>query len=149
MKTINFPYSVTIRLNEEQLSKLKMVSNIAGQSESEYLRTLIDNGETPTHRFDKEAVAQINRLGNLLNQIAAKLNSGDGLDIKTLAKIDKIKDSIDILTNLALNKRRDVDRPVSETCDFDVNDMDITQSSLNLIQAAGQNTEAASKDTQE
>lgn len=104
MKAVNFPKSVTIRLNEEQLDRLMMNANLAGQTESEYVRSLICGSKTPTHRVDKEAVRQINKFGNLLNQIAAKLNSGDNLDSSALTRIEQIRASMDILVNLILNK---------------------------------------------
>ncbi|QKF91582.1 hypothetical protein [Campylobacter sp. CCUG 57310] len=104
MKAVNFPKSVTIRLNEEQLDRLMMNANLAGQTESEYVRGLICGSKTPIHRIDKEAVRQINKFGNLLNQIAAKLNSGDNLDSSALARIEQIRASMDILVNLILNK---------------------------------------------
>ena len=104
MKTVNFPHYVTIRLSEEQLDKLKINSSLAGQTESEYIRNLVDNGKTPVHYVDKEAVRQINKFGNILNQVAAKLNSGDSLDSNALIKIEQIRSSIDILVNCILNK---------------------------------------------
>ena len=104
MKAVNFPKSVTIRLNEEQLDRLIMNANLAGQTESEYVRSLICVSKTPIHRIDKEAVRQINKFGNLLNQIAAKLNSDDNLDSNALTKIEQIRASMDILVNCVLNK---------------------------------------------
>jgi hypothetical protein len=104
MKAVNFPKSVTIRLNEGQLDRLMMNANLAGQTESEYIRNLIDGSKTMVHHIDKEAVRQINKFGNLLNQIAARLNSGNILDSNALTKIEQIRTSVDILVNCILNK---------------------------------------------
>lgn len=104
MKAVDFPKSVTIRLNEEQLDRLIMNANLAGQTESEYVKILICGSKTPIHRIDKEAVRQINKFGNLLNQIAAKLNSDDNLDSNALTKIEQIRASMDILVNFVFEE---------------------------------------------
>lgn len=76
---------VTVRFSDDELEILDVICSVLGQNRSQYLRRKALTGEIPRPvvqlALDEErasAVAgQLGRIGNNLNQIARKLNSGE------------------------------------------------------------------------
>ena len=76
---------VTVRFSDDELEILDVICAVLGQNRSQYLRRKALTGEIPPPvvqlALDEErasAVAgQLGRIGNNLNQIARKLNSGE------------------------------------------------------------------------
>jgi hypothetical protein len=71
------PIQVIVRLNKDELQKLKRYSAKAGYTQSAYLRSLLNKTvprEKPDERF-YEFMRQIAALGNSMNQIARKANA--------------------------------------------------------------------------
>ena len=75
-------------VNEKQAELLKQKSKRTGLTEAGLLRLLIE-GYSPKEKPDKEfyeAVYQVRKIGNTLNQIAASANAIGTIDVKELEK---------------------------------------------------------------
>ena len=104
---------VTVRFSDDELEILDVICSVLGQNRSQYLRRKALTGKIPRPMvqlaLDEErasAVAgQLGRIGNNLNQIARKLNSGEP---QTKRMKDDIARTIDQL-NERLRFLRDVE----------------------------------------
>ena len=75
-------------LNDKQVELLRDKANRTGLTESDLIRFLIE-GYSPKEKPGKEfydAMYQVRKIGNTLNQIAAKANTLNYIDVKELEK---------------------------------------------------------------
>ena len=88
---------ISIRLTDNEMNSLETKASLCGLNKSAFARHLILNSKSPIHKFDKDIVVQISRIGVNLNQIARYANTTKSIDAIALKNIMKINSSINSL----------------------------------------------------
>jgi len=100
------PATVSARLTWEEYKKLKDTCEKLNMTTSEYIRNLIVKAKSPTVNLKrlkekceglKAISAEINRIGNNINQIARHANTRRELDITILEKLVRIEEELNHL----------------------------------------------------
>ena len=97
-----FPHKVSVRLSDSEKEKLELNASLAGLKISAYIRHVISNTKSPTHRFDKTMVIQVAKIGNNLNQIAKHTNTHKTIDGIVLKQILDVNKKLDYLISQKL-----------------------------------------------
>ena len=97
---------IHLRVDEKLKEKIKSQSKKANMTMSEYINRVLKNKNIVVIEDGKEIYYELNKIGNNVNQIARKLNSGIATrnDIKSLDNISKELNKIWQLLNLLMSK---------------------------------------------
>ena len=88
---------LTIRLDDNELSRVDFNASMSGLNKSSYIRHVLLNTKPPTHKFDQSLVVQVAKIGNNLNQIAKHANTHktiDGIVLKQIIDVNKKLDDL-------------------------------------------------------
>ncbi|QCD51755.1 plasmid mobilization protein [Campylobacter sp. RM16192] len=88
---------ISIRLTDNEMNSLETKASLYGLNKSAFTRRTILHSKSPIHKFDKDIVVQISRIGANLNQIARHANTTKSIDAIALKNIMKINSSINSL----------------------------------------------------
>lgn len=97
---------ITIRVDEKLKEKIKSQSKKANMTMSEYINRVLKNKNIVVIEQGREICFELNKIGNNVNQIARKLNSGIATknDINNLDNVSKELNKIWQLLNLLMSK---------------------------------------------
>ena len=83
------PRQLIVRLSDSELQKIKQQISKSGLSQQDYLRLTLLNGFVTNTDGVKQVVPEMKRIGNNINQITRRCNSGYPLYSEDLTYIRK------------------------------------------------------------
>lgn len=80
-------HRLTIRISDFLFEKIKSQANLTGLSISQYIRQSLSKTKPPMHKFDKEVVYKLSKVGSNLNQLLYKINNKECLSNENILRI--------------------------------------------------------------
>ena len=95
-------HRLTIRINDYLFEKIKSQANLTGLSISHYIRQALSKAKPPMHKFDKEVVYKLSKVGSNLNQLLYKINNKECASDENILKI--LIEIYNVLNEILKNK---------------------------------------------
>lgn len=99
---------ISLMLNEEEDTLLTERCDLCGMSKSQYLRYMIKNTRPNViPAIDDELLYQLTKIGNNINQIARKLNSGGSTSANEVKEIrEQLTDTLKEIRKVMLREEK-------------------------------------------